>query len=484
MATDNPTRLLVVDDKANIRQLLADTFEGRGFDVTTASNGDEAVALFEEEIFDAVITDLRMPGRDGIGVLRAAKHASVDMGVIVVTAYGTMETAVEAMRLGAFDFVAKPFKLEEIERKVDKMLAHQAAQASSVPGQGLAPKATPSAPAGIVGSSDSTRQVLDMVAKIGPSKSSVLITGPSGTGKELIARAIHESSPRNDKPFVALNCAALAPGVLESELFGHEKGAFTGAAGLRVGRFEKAHTGTLFLDEVGEIDPNIQTKLLRVLQENEIERVGGATPLQVDVRVIAATNRDLREAIQQGGFREDFFYRLNVFSLQLERLANRRDDIPPLIDHFLRKFSEETGKEVTAITDEVRTLFLQYPWPGNIRELENVLERAVVLSTGSTIGRDEIPPDMFHFDAAAAAAQASPAMDSAGFAGSGSVAPPSTLGDTLPQAQSLTDHVDRIECETIARALEKFRWNKTKAAEHLGIKRTTLQYKIKKYGLE
>lgn len=470
-------RLLIVDDTANIRDLLATAFEGKGYAISTAPNGDDAVAQIEENAFDVVITDLKMPGRDGIGVLRAAKQASVDTAVIVITAYGTMETAVEAMRLGAFDFIGKPFQLAEIELKVAKAMKDRGAEGVKPAGVPVAAKATNKAHSGrIIGDSEPTRQLLGMIQKIGPSRSAVLINGPSGTGKELVAQEIHYASDRRDKPFVALNCAALAPGVLESELFGHEKGAFTGAVTRRLGRFEKAHTGTLFLDEVGEIDPGIQTKLLRVLQESEFERVGGTTPITVDTRIIAATNRDLRDAIQKGQFREDFFYRLNVFSLNVQPLKDRREDIPPLTEHFLAKFSRETGKHVAEIEDDVMELLMSYAWPGNVRELENVLERAVVLCEGGIITRDEVPQDLF-YSATPKPAYTIPASNQ-------SPAAPQSTPFTAGAGDPLSTQLDQIESETIYRTLEKFRWNKTKAAKHLGLKRTTLQYKIKKYGLE
>ncbi len=454
--TETKARLLVVDDEQGIRQVLETTFTDRGLEVTTASNGDKAIELLNEQPFDVVITDLKMPGRDGMAVLRAAKEAAIDAGIIVITAYGTLETAVEAMRLGAFDYIAKPFKLQEIELKVDKILWRRQEVKKPRP---KSPE--PSESRRIIGDSRSTRQLLKMIDKIGPSRSSVLITGPSGTGKELVARAIHDASPRRDRPFLALNCAALAPGVLESELFGHERGAFTGATGQRAGRFEQAHTGTLFLDEVAEIDPSIQTKLLRVLQEGEFERVGGQQTIKVDVRIVAATNRDLREAIEKGEFREDFYYRLNVFSLRTEPLKRRRDDIPALVDVFLARFSAETGKSVTGVEDEVMSFFMRYPWPGNIRELENMLERAVVLCEGGVITVEELPQDLF-------------------FVQEDDEPEPSEA----PEHGSLVERTDKLESEMIQTALERFRWNKTKAAEHLGLKRTTLQYKIKKYGLE
>jgi DNA-binding NtrC family response regulator len=458
--------MLIVDDEPGMREFLERAFRGAGIEVETASNGAKAIECLEEAAYDIVITDLKMPGRDGMAVLRAAKDTAVDTEVIMVTAYGKVENAVEAMRLGAFDFIAKPFKLEEIERKVDRILSRRS----------LEPISDPQAPAQeeddgrlIVGESKPTKQLLKMIKKIGPSASSVLITGPTGVGKELVARAIHDASDRARRPFVALNCAALAPGILESELFGHEKGAFTGATGKREGRFQRAHTGTLFLDEVGEIDVGTQTKLLRVLQEGEFEPVGSTDTVKVDVRIVAATNVDLRQAIQVGAFREDFFYRMNVFSLNVEALANRPDDIPAIVQHMLRKYCS-VGNTVPVVDDEVMDLFLRYPWPGNVRELENVIERAMVLAENNSITRDEVPSEMFLAHAAPMTMPSTPA--------------PMAAPMPTPTPSTLVDRTDRMECDMISEALQLFRWNKTKAAEHLGLKRTTLQYKIKKYGLE
>lgn len=449
-------RMLIVDDKANMRTMLESAFAEHRYDVTTASSGEDAIAYLSESAFNVVISDFNMPGKSGIDVLRAAKSHSPETEVIIVTAYGTIDLAVEAMRLGAADFITKPFKIADIERKVEKLVRGKRNQPQQAIHTWIHPHVQH-----FVGASGHARQLMKMITRIAPSKSSVLITGPSGVGKELVARAIHEASPRRDRPFVALNCAALAPGILESELFGHEKGAFTGAADRHIGRFEKADTGTLFLDEVGEIDPAIQTKLLRVLQEGQIERVGGAQTINVDVRIVAATNRDLKEAITQGKFREDFYYRLNVFSLQVAPLRERRDDIPALVEHFLRKFSLELGKEVLEVDDEVVVAFLHYPWPGNVRELENVIERAVVLAEGDRITREELPPELLQ------------TLDT-----------PQLLDAPRDVDGSLIERTDRLECDLIKGALERFRWNKTKAADHLGLKRTTLQYKIKKYGLE
>lgn len=449
--------MLVVDDKANMRQMLETAFVDHGFVVETAANGVEAITRINTASYDVVITDMNMPEGSGLDVLRAAKAVSPETGVIIVTAYGTIDTAVEAMRLGAYDFVTKPFRLADIERKVQKILRNRESASTPSAQTWIHPSVQH-----MIGASAQIRRLMKLIIKIAPSNSSVLITGPSGVGKELVARAIHEASARRDNPFIALNCAALAPGVLESELFGHEKGAFTGAEQRRAGRFEKAHTGTLFLDEVGEIDPAIQTKLLRVLQEGELERVGGGESLKVDVRIVAATNRDLREAIAEGRFREDFYYRLNVFSLEVSALKERRDDIPLLVDHFLRRFSLELGKEVVEVDDEVMGILLNYDWPGNVRELENTIERAVVLAEGDSITCDELPPHLLQTVSASA---------------------PMPLPRPKPEG-SLIERTDRLESDLIQGALERFRWNKTKAAEHLGLKRTTLQYKIKKYGLE
>jgi DNA-binding NtrC family response regulator len=455
---NEPHRILVVDDKANMRQMLEVAFTDHGYAVEAAASGAEAIIKLQSAPFDVVITDMNMPEGTGLDVLRAAKAVSSDTEVIIVTAYGTIDTAVEAMRLGAYDFVTKPFRLADIERKVARILRGRGAEETRPAQTWIHPSVQH-----MIGASAQIRKLMKLIIKIAPSNSSVLITGPSGVGKELVARAIHEASGRRDHPFVALNCAALAPGVLESELFGHEKGAFTGADGRYVGRFEKAHTGTLFLDEVGEIDPQIQTKLLRVLQEGELERVGGGEPLKVDVRIVAATNRDLREAIEEGSFREDFYYRLNVFSLEVSALRERRDDIPALVDHFLRKFSLELGKEVLEVEDDVMGVLLNYSWPGNVRELENTIERAVVLCDGDCVTRDELPAHMLQVV---------------------TMEHPVSLPSLAIPEGSLIERTDKLESDLIQGALERFRWNKTKAAEHLGLKRTTLQYKIKKYGLE
>lgn len=452
---------LVVDDKRNMRVLLRSVMTDLGFETFDAGSGEEALRLFESRPCDLVITDLAMPGMSGIDLLKAVKNRNADTAVIVITAYGTIQTAVEAMRLGALDFLAKPFKLEEIEARARRVIEQKRAQRGGAPSD---------APVGLIGASEATRRLNWMLQKIAPSKSAVLITGPSGVGKEVFARALHRASPRADKPFIAVNCAALAPGVLESELFGHEKGAFTGAAERRIGRFERAHGGTLLLDEVGEIPPAVQVKLLRVLQEGEFERVGGSETIRVDTRVLAATNRDLKTAIEKGEFREDLYYRLKVFAIEIPPLRQRPDDIPPLVEHFLRDFSREFGKLVDAIDEDVLSIFMRYPWPGNVRELRNVLERAVVLAESSRVTRQDLPPELISESLTAEEEEeAEPVPED----------PSPDAGASL-----LLSTRQRIERELILGALERFHWNKTRAAQHLGLKRTTLQYKIRKYNLE
>ncbi len=456
--------LLIVDDKESMRSLLSRAFQDLGFKVDVASSGEEAIELISRHNYDIILTDLSMPGKSGMDVLRYAKNVSQETEVVIITAYGTIEIATEAMRLGAHDFITKPFQLAVLENKITKLAKQIQTKNTNRAQTWIHPSVQH-----LVGESAQTRQLRQVIARIAPTRSSVLITGPSGVGKELVARALHEASPRRDEPFIALNCAALAPTLLESELFGHEKGAFTGAASRRIGRFECAHKGTLFLDEVGEIDPGVQVKLLRVLQDGEFERVGGTETVKVDVRIVAATNRDLRQAIAQGTLREDFYYRLNVFSIYVPPLKERLDDIPALIDHFLYRFSMELGKEVYEVDDEIIEIFLKYSWPGNIRELENIMERAIVLATGPKITINEMPYELLKY-----METKNPLIHL------NSESSTEKENNDLP----LEQHTERLEKELILRALEKFHWNKTKAAEQLGIKRTTLQYKIKRLGLE
>lgn len=453
--------ILIVDDRENMRNLLSQAFQEMGYKVSMASTGEEAIDRITKQMHHIVITDLNMPGKSGMDVLRYAKSVSPETEVIILTAYGTIEIAVEAMRLGAHDFITKPFQLAVLQNKILKLVKQIQIKNTNRAQTWIHPSVQH-----LIGESAQTRQLRQIIARVAPTKSSVLITGPSGVGKELVARALHEASPRRDEPFIALNCASLAPTLLESELFGHEKGAFTGAIVRKEGRFERAHKGTLFLDEVGEIDPSVQVKLLRVLQDGEFERVGGTETINVDVRIVAATNRDLRQAIAQGTFREDFYYRLNVFSIYVPPLRERPDDIPALVEHFLNKFSMELQKEVYEVEDEVIELFLRYPWPGNIRELENIMERAVVLATGPQITINEMPHELQNYI---------------------ETNREKTQSENLSFGKedfALEKHTEWVEKELILKALEKCRWNKTRAAELLGIKRTTLQYRIKRLGLE
>jgi DNA-binding NtrC family response regulator len=443
------SKILVVDDKENMRKVLESAFVARGLDVDTACGGEEALRRLSSTGYDVVVTDLKMPRVDGMGVLRGAKRACPEAEVIVITAYGTIESAVEAMRLGAFDFVTKPFKLAEVETKIDRILRRRAPEADN--GRQTEDSWV------IVGDSAVTQRIVQFIHKVSGARSSVLVTGESGTGKELVARAIHNCSDRRDGPFVAVNCAALAPGVLESELFGHEKGAFTGAIQEKRGRFEMANGGTLFLDEIGDVDPSIQLKLLRVLELSEFERVGGTETLKTDARIVAATNCDLRQRIQEGKFREDLFYRLNVLSVHIPPLRERGSDIEQLAAYLMQRVARNAGRAPLEIMPDVMDAFRRYSWPGNVRELENCLERAMVLAEGDVVTLREIPPEI------------------AGF-------PP--LSTHLPVADKLASLTSEVELEMIKTALDRNRWNKTKAAEELGVKRTTLQYKIKKYGLE
>jgi len=443
------SKILVVDDKENMRKVLESAFVAKGLDVDTASGGEEALRRLSATGYDVVVTDLKMPRVDGMGVLRGAKRACPEAEVIVITAYGTIESAVEAMRLGAFDFVTKPFKLAEVETKVDRILRRDvSARASGRPADDSWV---------IVGDSAVTRRIVRFIHKVAGARSSVLVTGESGTGKELVARAIHNCSDRRDGPFVAVNCAALALGVLESELFGHEKGAFTGAIQTKRGRFEMANGGSLFLDEIGDVDPSIQLKLLRVLELAEFERVGGTETLKTDARIVAATNCDLRQRIREGRFREDLFYRLNVLSVRIPPLRERGSDIEQLATYLMQRVARSAGRAPLEIMPDVMDAFRRYSWPGNVRELENCLERAMVLAESDVITLREIPPEI------------------AGFP---------RLSAHSPVADKLASLTSDVELEMIKTALDTNRWNKTKAAEELGVKRTTLLYKIKKYGLE
>jgi DNA-binding NtrC family response regulator len=422
-----------------------DVLVAEGYRVEGAADGTAGLALLEREAWDLVITDLKMPGIDGLALLTRGRASRPEAQWIVITAYGSVETAVGAMKAGATDYLMKPFKdPEELRRVVRRALRE--AEAETRIGLLSEELGRDFPPLELIFLGAAMEQMQPLVRDVAPTTATVLLSGASGTGKEVIARVIHAWSPRRDKPFVAVNCAALAESLLESELFGHERGAFTGAVAARKGRFELAEGGTLFLDEIGEIAPSVQVKLLRVLQERVVERVGAARPLPVDVRVIAATNRDLKGLVAEGKFREDLYYRINVFPLRLPSLAERRDAILALADHFRVKSAARLGKRSGAFSAAAEEALLRYPWPGNIRELQNVIERTVILARG------EIEPGDLNLEAEA---------------------PCPSGGGVLKE----------LEREAIAAALRKAGGNRRQAAEELGISLRTLQYRLKEYGL-
>jgi DNA-binding NtrC family response regulator len=382
------SRILVVDDDEVSCQLFAETLEQEGYLVDQAHSGDEALALLRDNLHDLLVIDVRMPGLTGLQVTRTVHANQASLPIIVMTAFGSMETAIEAIHEGAFDFISKPMNLEEIKKTVSRALAQRALQ-DNAQTSGVEVKSEP--PGTIIGKSPAVMEVYKTIARVAPTKSVVLILGESGTGKERIARAIHQHSPRANHPFVAVDCGALTETLLESEIFGHVRGAFTGAVADKKGVFEEAEGGTCFLDEIGDISPNMQAKLLRVLQEHEVRRVGGKDWVKVDVRVIAATNQNLDALVAKGTFRQDLYYRLNVVAIHLPPLRDRVEDIPLLAGYFLKCYSQENGKSVTAISDAAMKLLCDYSWPGNIRELENAIEQAVVLSNQPVLVPDDFP---------------------------------------------------------------------------------------------
>ena len=383
-------RLLVADDEKNIREGLAAGLKLDGHEVETAADGNDALKRFLKGDIDLVITDLRMPGLSGDELLKKIQADNPGTPVIFLSGHGTVETAVEAMRLGAWDFLTKPVNLDQLSYLVRQALDNRELVLKH---RRLVEELESQKKfEAFIGDSAPMRRVYDTVSRAAPTKASILITGESGVGKELVANAIHDLSPRKDKPLVKVHCAALASSLLESELFGHEKGAFTGALSRKRGRFELANEGTLFLDEIGEIDQNIQIKLLRVLQEKRFERVGGEESIETDVRIVAATNKDLKAEIEKGNFREDLYFRLNVVNIQVPSLRQRKDDIPFFITSFLREFAEENGKKIEGIDEKARSCLYAYDWPGNVRELRNCMESAVVMCRGNIITEEDLPP--------------------------------------------------------------------------------------------
>ena len=382
--------ILIIDDEKNIREGLGAALEMDGYTVFLAADGIQGLEILERGDIDLVITDLKMPEVSGEEILAKVTGETPGIPVIVLTGHGTIDSAVDAMRKGAYDFLTKPVHLDRLSLLVKRALERrEISLQNSVYRKEIEGKTTFE---NMIGKSHEIQKVFDLVKKVAPSKASVLITGESGVGKEMIANALHNLSPRKDKPFIKVHCAALSDSLLESELFGHEKGAFTGAIAMKRGRFELAHEGTIFLDEIGEISQNVQVKLLRVIQERKFERVGGEETLDVDVRIIAATNRNLEEEIKKGNFREDLYYRLNVVNINVPPLRERKDDIPIMVNNFIRKFSKENNKNITTVDTKAKNALYSYDWPGNIRELRNCIEGAVVIAEGSTLRLEDLPP--------------------------------------------------------------------------------------------
>ena len=384
--------ILVVDDERSMREFLEIFFQREGYKVTTAPGVDQAEVHLENDEIDVVITDMQMPERGGLELLNAARELSPETAVVVITAYASTDSAIAAMREGAYDYITKPFKVDEIRLVVEKALEKKelAVENQRLKSQLQSQAGHPT----IIGNSRGLRDVFDLIGQVADTRTSVLISGESGTGKELVARALHDQSARSEKAFVGLNCGAIPENLLESELFGHEKGSFTGAVGEKKGLFEVADGGTLFLDEVAELSMALQVKLLRAIQEKSIRRVGGTVDIDVDVRLLSASNQDLGEAVTQGQFRNDLFYRLNVIQILLPALRERREDIPPLLRHFLEKLSEAAGRPIQAVSEGAMKKLMAYDYPGNVRELENIVERAVALSRGTEIEVDALPPNV------------------------------------------------------------------------------------------
>jgi two-component system response regulator AtoC len=445
-------RVLVVDDETKMQRVLQIMLERMGHQVSCTGNGEEALQAMKSAPADLVISDLRMPGMSGIELLQALREQGNDVPVIIMTAYGTIESAVEAMKLGAWDYIVRPFDVDALERAIDRVLREGRMRRQNDFLRHEVDKGWGE----FVGNSAPMQKVYDMIRQVGPGKTTVLITGETGTGKELVARAIHRASPRKDALFVPINCAAIPADILESELFGYEKGAFTGAVKNRVGKFEMADGGTLFLDELTEMPMALQAKLLRVLQENVIERLGSNRSISIDLRIVAATNRDPRQAIRDGKLREDLYYRVNVFNIELPPLRERKNDIPSLAAVFA---SRHAG--IRQISDAALASLQDYDWPGNVRELQNVIERAAVLSTDGTIAMEHLPREMTERQTAAFASE-TPA----------------------PESLLLNPAVEKLEKALIGEALRQTGGNKSKAARLLDISERSLWYKIKNFGLE
>ena len=436
-------KILVVDDEDIVRESLRDWLDGVGYKVDIAESADKALRIIKQKKIKIMIADLIMPGMNGIELMKKAREIVPTISTVIITAHGTIQTAITAIREGAYDYVEKPFCPEKVELLIKNLVEHQDLVEENI---SLRRKIEDRFHfEGIIAKSPKMLKIIELIKTVAPTNATILIIGKTGTGKEVIARAIHHQSPRRNRPFIATSCAALPESLLESEFFGHERGSFTGAVERKKGKFEAGDKGTLFLDEIGEINANIQIHLLRVLEEKKITRVGGNEEINVDVRVIAATNRNLKASIEQGKFREDLYYRLNVVTIDLPPLKDRMEDILPLAEHFLKKYAEENSKRIKTFSDDVVKFMLNYSWPGNVRELENMIERGVILSKNTAITLDELPQDIIH--------------------------PTPGEGKT----------VEAVARNHIINVLEETKGNITKAANILGIRRMTLYNKLKKY---
>jgi two-component system NtrC family response regulator len=449
--------MLIVDDEKNYLVVLEALLSAEGYEIITADNARDALSLIEESDLDLVLTDMKMPGMSGMDLLVESKRRKPEVPVIMMTAYGTIEMAVEAMKKQAYDYITKPFQNEELKLTIKKALEnYRLVKENRRLSEALSERHRYR---NIIGKSKPMLQIYDLIDKVAQSKASVLITGPSGTGKELIAKAIHYEGPRRDRPFISVNCGALTETLLESELFGHEKGAFTGAVALKKGRFELADGGTLFLDEVGDMPPPLQVKLLRVLQEMEFERVGGTKTLKVDVRVLSASNRNLKEDVAGGLFREDLYYRLNVIHIDVPPLRERLEDIRLLVNHFIEKYRKDEGKDKIELSPEVWQALYAHSWPGNVRELENVIERAVVLNSGGVIELKDLPTEF---------SKSREELD---------------IDRFVPPDAPLQTVLEEVEEKMIRRALTQSQNVQSHAADRLGITKSLIQHKMKKYNI-
>ena len=452
----NNFSILIVDDEDAQRSVLKGYLEKKGYRIFSASSGNEGIKTVQNNIIDIILSDFKMPDKTGLEVLEEVKKINPEISFVILTAYGTIENAVKAMRLGAFDYISKPVDLDELDLMIERIIENRNLKSENqILKNQLKEKFKIDS---FISQSPKMEEVLSVASRAADSRATVLITGESGTGKEVLAKSIHYVSIRKDKPFVAVNIPALPETLLESELFGHEKGAFTGAEKSKKGRFELAHEGTIFLDEIGDIPINLQVKLLRVLQEHQIEKLGSMDTVNIDVRIIAATHQNLEQKIKDGSFREDLFYRLNIVSLNIPPLRERKEDILPLIEHFIEKYSKENGRENLSLSKETVDTLIKYNFPGNVRELENIIERAVVLSRGNTITVNDLPNVVKGFKAE----KEIPANEET----------------------TLIEQVEELEKKLIFDALTKSNGNQSQAGRLLGLTERNLRYKMQKYGIK